>query len=541
MTALWGLPAMVALPLLGVGLVLSLKQPRHWTTVAALFTGLSAAQALSSAVGEGSGVSAALAVNAAISTVVLLGQPRRGLTQRDTLMPLVWVAASALVLRSDDARLLAVGWVAPPALVFFTLRRLSEREARARRVVGVYLLLGALLLVGAVALFAKAAADAGVEEPFRLSGWRAVPLSAQLAGLLFLLVAASVMARLGVPPLHGWLPTLSEALPPGTMLTLTSVQMSVHVMVQLALVPLPQAVPGAAPVVQTLGVAGVVYAAVMAASQHKLRRLIAYVVVAQSSALLVGLASGDLVSVSGALANAISVAITSRGLMLVAGTIEARVGPVDVRGLHGVSHPAPRLGVAALMLAFGAVGLPGSLGFVGEDLMLQGLMRERPLVAGVMVACTALVGIALLRAMLKTCFGPVQPWAATAPDLFPRERALVLLAVAVVLLGVWPQPLVQAHQHDVAALRGALASSDGAAPLDDGPPAPSSADACVVAEAARPALASEGVASRRWAPRRPLPGGRRRRRATGRLRRRRRTAPRRPGTPSTTSARRSRS
>ncbi|MEW5738863.1 MAG: proton-conducting transporter membrane subunit [Myxococcota bacterium] len=458
MTALWGLPAMVAVPLLGVGLVLALRQPRHWTGVAAFFAGASAAQALARAVGEDSGVSAALAVNSAIATVVLLGQPRRGLSQRDLLMPLVWVAASALVLESDDARLVALGWVAPPAVVFFTLRRLSEREGRARRVVAVYLMLGSLLLVAAVAVFAMAAANAGVAEPFRMSQWHAGLLSPGLAGLVFLLVAASVMARLGVPPLHSWLPTLSETLPAGTMLALTSVQMAVHVMVQLALVPLPLAVPQQALVVQGVGVAGVVYAAVMAASQHRLRRLIAYVVVAQSCALLVGLSTGELVSVSGALANAISVAITSRGLMLAAGTIEARVGPVDVRQFHGVSHPAPRLGAAALMLAFGAAGLPGSLGFVGEDLLLQGLVHQRPLVAGVLVGCTALVGIALLRAMLRTCFGPVQPWAATAPDLFPRERPLVLLAVAVVLLGVWPQPLVQAHQRDVAALQEAWTS-----------------------------------------------------------------------------------
>lgn len=453
MPLLWSLPAMVALPLLGVGVVLSLREPRRWTSVAALFATASASQALARAVGENSGVAAALAVNAVIATVVLLAQPRRGLTQRDALLPLVWVASSALVLEAQDARLIALGWVAPPLVTFFTLRRLSERESRARRLVAAYLLGGSLPLLAAVGLFAKAAHDAGAAQPFLVSAWSAAQLSPRLASVVFLLVAISVMVRLGVPPLHSWLPALSEMLPAGAMLALTSVQMAVHVMVRLGVAPLPTAVPQEALVVQALGVAGVVYAAVMAASQHRLRRLIAYVVVAQSSALLVGLSMGDLVSVSGALANAISVAITSRGLMLAASAIETRVGPVDLRQMSGVSHPAPRLGAAALMLGFGAVGLPGSLGFVGEDLLLQGLVHERPVIAAVMVACMALVGVALLRALLKTCFGPVQPWAATAPDLFPRERALLVLAVAVVLLGVWPRPLLRAHQADVQALQ----------------------------------------------------------------------------------------
>jgi NADH-quinone oxidoreductase subunit M len=257
------------------------------------------------------------------------------------------------------------------------------------------------------------------------------------------------MVRLGVPPLHSWLPTMSETLPAGTMLALTSVQMAVHVMVDWALVPLPAAVPAESALVTGVGLVGVVYASIVALSHSRLRRLVAFVTIAQSCALLVGLATGSQVGVSGAMTNALSVATTGRGLLLAVAAIESRTGLVDTRQLSGLAHTAPRLATVAILLALAMAGLPGSLGFVGEDLLLQSLLERHPVVAAILVACTALTSIALLRAVLKTCFGPAPAWVHGLPDLFPRERALVGLAVLLFLWGLFPAPWVSAHQSDI--------------------------------------------------------------------------------------------
>ncbi len=459
--------ASVVAPLIGAGVVRFVGAPRAWTFVGLTFATVAAAAALTRAFVEGSGVGAALAVNAIIAIVVLAAQPRRGATRRDVVLPLLWIASGALVMDATDARLVALGWVLPPLATWLSMRRTSAREARGRRLIGAYLVFGSLPLLVAIGLFAHAAGAAGEAQPFLVSSWRAAQLSPELARAVFSLVAVSVLVRLGVPPLHGWMAELGELLPAGQMLALTSVQMSVHVMVRMGIAPLPQALPSESGIVLGVGLAGALYGALMAASQHKLRRVVAYVAVAQSSALLVGIAMGDLVSVTGALANAISVAITSRGLMLAATTIEARVGMVDLRQMTGIAHPAPRLGAAMIMLGVAAVGLPGSLGFVGEDLLLQGLVHDRPLVAAAMVLAMALVGVALLRAVLRTCFGPVASWATTAPDLLPRERWLAAFGLAAALLGLWPGPLLRAHESDVLALRDAWGHID-AAPTEHG-------------------------------------------------------------------------
>lgn len=450
----WAVALVVALPLLGVLALLALRAPRAWTPVAAACAALETAVCLGwAASGEArAGVALALGVNAALALVVLASQPRRGLVKRDVAMPLVWLASGALVMLADDARLIALGWVTPPLAVALTLRGLSAREADARRLVVRWLVLGSLPLLVAIALVVAAGKAEHASTPWLVSSWRAAWLSPGLAGTVFLLVAGSVLVRLGVPPMHGWLPRLSEALPAGTMLSLTAVQMAVHVMVRLALAPLPEALPSERLVVLVVGAAGVVVGSLLAAAQHRLRRAVAFVAVAQSSALVMGLAVGELVGVSGALANAISVAITSRGMMLVAGAVEARVGPVDLRQLTGLSHSAPRLAAVAVMMALATVALPGSLGFVGEDLLLQSLVHDWPALAAVLVLSSAVTGIVLLRAVLKTCFGPAPAWGAAVPDLFPREKALLGLGLAVLVLGLWPDPLVRAHRADAEAL-----------------------------------------------------------------------------------------
>lgn len=448
----WSLLILVVVPLVGWATLFLNRSPARWGPVAAAAALAQFLLCLAMALMERSGAYSALAANAGITTVVLFAQPRRGLSRRDSALPLLWLSSGALVLIASDVRWLLLGWVVPPLAAWWTLNRLSERESRARKMVGGYLVLGCLPLLAAGGLFAFAAHRRGYAAPFALASWDASLLSPTLAGVIFMLVAVGVMFRLGVPPFHSWMPTVVESLPPGTALSLTGVQMAVHVMVRMALAPLPHALPSESAVIMGLGVIGMLYGTLMAASQQRLRRLVAFVAVAQSSALLVGLSLGDLVSVSGALANAISVALTSRGLMLATASIESRMGQVDLRQLSGVSQPAPRLGAVSLMLALAAVGIPGSLGFVGEDLLLQGLVHDHPAVAGLMVVCTAVLAIALLRGMLKTCFGPAPSWSSTVPDLLPRERVLVLLALGLLFLGVWPKPLVNAHRADAEAM-----------------------------------------------------------------------------------------
>jgi NADH-quinone oxidoreductase subunit M len=448
----WSLPALAGVPLVGAAALWLARSPRTWGAIAVGISTLFALQSLAWVLSGGPGVAVALVVNGAIAAATLLAQPLRGLERKDAQLPLVWLGANALTMVSQDARWVLLGWVLPSAWAFVTFSRYSTREMHARRLVGWYHLAGSVPLLVAVALFVHGARRAGVPEPFTVGNWAASHLTRAEAGAAFLLVSAAVMVKLGIPPLHTWLPALSETLPSSALLSLTGVPLAVHVMVRFALAPLPRALPSEAVVVTALGLVGLVYGAVLAVSQPRLRRLVAFVVVAQSSALLVGLSSGARVSVMGALTNALAVALGGHGLLLAAAAVEARIGAVDLRALHGVARPAPRLAAAMWLLALGALGMPGSLTFVGEDLLLQGLMRPHPVVASVMVGSTALLAVAVFRAVFRTSMGPTAAWNRTAPDLLPRERALLALALAAALSGVFPRPLITALEADADAL-----------------------------------------------------------------------------------------
>jgi NADH-quinone oxidoreductase subunit M len=230
------------------------------------------------------------------------------------------------------------------------------------------------------------------------------------------------------------------------------VQMAIHVMVRMGLMPLPDTLPHELSWLNMFGLFASVYAAVLAICQYRLRRLLALVAASQSAALFVGLASANLISLSGALTQAISVATTSKCLLLLTAAIETRIGVIDIRQMGGIARAAPRLTVVTILLALSAAGIPGSLGFVGEDLLLQGITDRNPIAAFFQILSTALCAIALIRAIMRTFFGTPPEWANSIPDLRGRESVLVGVAVIVIALGLFPQPLIDAYHSDVSAL-----------------------------------------------------------------------------------------
>ena len=196
--------------------------------------------------------------------------------------------------------------------------------------------------------------------------------------------------------------------------------------------------------------------AVLALSQNDLRRLLGYFWMSQQGFLLVGMAAWNTTSISGALLHAISSVFCRCGLLLIAGAIAARTGTTDIRLLGGLIGRAPRMATGFLLLSAAAVGFPGTLGFVSEDLLVQGLLHTHGLAAGGLLIVTALNGILLYRAFKRVFLGPPSPHAQLIggmEDFLPRERWVSVALVVLLLFGGFaPAPLLAVRKGVVSAL-----------------------------------------------------------------------------------------
>jgi NADH-quinone oxidoreductase subunit M len=167
-------------------------------------------------------------------------------------------------------------------------------------------------------------------------------------------------------------------------------------------------------------------------------------------------------SVQGALVQAVASGAAVSGLLLLVWALESRTGTADFRRFGGFGQVMPRMATVFFVFSAAAVGFPGSLMFVGEDLIVHGVLDEHPVVAAVVLISMASNGYMLIRAFSRIFLGPsMDARDALDPsllggrseslhDMLGRERA-VAAAFALVIIGggIHPQPLITLS-HDAA-------------------------------------------------------------------------------------------
>jgi NADH-quinone oxidoreductase subunit M len=282
---------------------------------------------------------------------------------------------------------------------------------------------GAFTLVVASAVTAAAAA--------------ALAAGAGLAA--FLLSAAAIALRTGVLPLHGGVASLCDRAP-----AVQTQQMSstiALVFLHLRFVDHVPEVAAWAPSLVRYGAIACILAAVTTLAQRDLRGFYRGTTTMHGGMLMAALGAAALGNFAAALLVAVTVGLALGGLGMIITSLEERVGPVQYRGPGGRAGAFPVLSACFIVFGGAGVGLPGTAGFVADDLLLHTLWLQSPASTVAVILSSALVAVATLIGYARTFLGPSTPSA--APDLALRERAVaVLLLALLVTLGIAPYVLL---------------------------------------------------------------------------------------------------
>jgi NADH-quinone oxidoreductase subunit M len=394
-----------------------------------------------------------LPMTAAMALALLLSIPRSDL-RGDTAAQILAVESALLAsFLSLDLGLLAVFWVASLVPLWRSVRRAGDHPLG----VVLSLTLGATIvsLVTAVVLLARDAAAAGVPSPLDLVALaRLDSPGGTIAGGLFLFAA---LLRMGIAPLHLWL-TAAAGRAPGYSAMLALITPLGSFGLARVVIPLyPDLCAQMSGPLVFLGGMTALYGALLAVGQSDLRRVVGYFWISQMGLVLTGLAALNASGVAGGLLQSMSSVVEVSGLMLIALEVEARAGTTDMRLLGGLVHRAPRMATAFLLLAFAAVGFPGTVSFVAEDLAIQGLLHEHELTAGVILVVTAINGITLFKAFKQTFLGAGSHHAKSLrafEDLRGWEYLAAIAMIGTLLVGGFmPQPLLAVRQGVVDTLK----------------------------------------------------------------------------------------
>lgn len=280
------------------------------------------------------------------------------------------------------------------------------------------------------------------------------------AGLVLLLVGVGI--REAVIPLHSWFPPFVQYAPMGLVVAFFAPQLGVYAHLELLRGELPQQL---AHIVAALGAVTAVVAAALGLAQTNAKRALAFLVMSQTGLVAFGLDTSSPVAQIGALLTWQVIGVATTGFAMTLAALEARRGNLSLRAPAGSFTRTPRMAVAFLFMGFASVGLPLTLGFVAEDLLVQGSVEEFPVLAFALIIATALNGVSVMRAFFMLFSGSAEHIGER--DLTRREAGALTVVMATLLAtGLFPartvrelERVTQAQEQTV----GAGSASPGAA------------------------------------------------------------------------------
>jgi NADH-quinone oxidoreductase subunit M len=193
-----------------------------------------------------------------------------------------------------------------------------------------------------------------------------------------------------------------------------------------------------------LSLVAIVYVGLVTLMQDDMKRLIAYSSIAHMGFVTLGFFIFNAQGIEGGLVQMVSHGFISGALFLCVGVLYDRLHSREIVAYGGVAHRMPVFASFLMLFALANTGLPGTSGFVGEFLVILGAYQVNVWYA--LLAATILVlGAAYTLWMYKrVIFGEVaNDNVAALDDVSSRETLfLALLAAAVLVLGLWPAPLL---------------------------------------------------------------------------------------------------
>jgi NADH-quinone oxidoreductase subunit M len=297
-----------------------------------------------------------------------------------------------------------------------------------RRIVAVYLGVSTLLFGVGVALLV----GPGVQNT-----------SIETAGMWLIVIAALV--RKGIVPLHAWVPEVFDHGRLGPAILFSAPQIGAYITVVLIV---PRASPDMLRLIAILALATAVYGAALALVQTSARRACGYLFMSQSALVMAGLDCTSVSALAGGLLVWLSAGLAFAGLARCVLVLEARRGRLDLSKYHGGYERMPVLAITFLAMGLACTGFPGTLGFVGQELLVDGAVDVFPVMGFAVVLASALTGLAVLRMYFSLFCGRLG--ALSHADLrlgLKRREALTFVALVIALIGfgVAPRPLVDSR------------------------------------------------------------------------------------------------
>ncbi len=321
----------------------------------------------------------------------------------------------------------------------------------------VYTLAGSLAMLGGIITLYLATGATS----FDLIGLQAAAggLAPALQLGIFLAMAFALAVKVPIVPFHTWLPDAHVEAPTAVSVLLAGVllKMGSYGFIRLGPQLLPEGFKAVSPVLAVLAVVSIVYGAAVALRQTDLKKLVAYSSVSHMGYVMLGIAAGTTAGILGAGVQMVSHGLIAGMAFLLVGALYERAHTREMQAFGGIVKVAPVLGGMLVLMAFASLGLPGMSGFIGEFMIVTGSFSAYQWISVIAATAVVLTAAYLLWMLRRVVFGRLNEERLEMPDMTATEAwAIMPLAAATLIIGIFPQTLAGVMQASVQAVVTAL-------------------------------------------------------------------------------------
>ena len=311
-----------------------------------------------------------------------------------------------------------------------------------------YTFLGSLLmLVALIYLYLQS------NGSFDILTWHQLPLAKPAQTLIFLAFLMAFAVKVPMWPVHTWLPDAHVEAPTGGSVVLAAIMLKLggYGFLRFSLPITPDASHDLSWLMIALSLTAVIYIGLVALVQADMKKLVAYSSIAHMGFVTLGFFMFGHMAVQGGVMQMISHGFVSGAMFLCIGVLYDRMHSREIADYGGVINTMPRFAALFVLFSLANAGLPATSGFIGEFMVILGAVKFNFWIG--MLAGTALIlGAAYSLWLVKrVVFGEISnPHVAALTDLTMREFfMLVVLAIAVLWMGIYPAPFTDAMQTSV--------------------------------------------------------------------------------------------
>lgn len=312
----------------------------------------------------------------------------------------------------------------------------------------VYTFLGSLLmLIGILYLYYKTP-----NHSFALTDFYALHLSVKEQGFIFWLFFIAFAIKMPIFPFHTWQPDTYEQSTTAVTMVLSAVlvKMGVFAIIRWMLPVFPLAVSSNATIVIVLSVIGMLYASLLAIKQDNIKKMIAYSSIVHIGLMCAAIFANNEIALKGVILQMFNHGINILGLWIVADAIDQKTGTIQFSQLGGLAQKQPVLAILFMIMALANVALPLTNAFIGEFLMFSGLFQYNMYASGIALLSIILAAVYTLNMMQKVFYGNTLQATENTTEISTNVQfALIVLAIGIIVLGVYPQPLIDLSKDTV--------------------------------------------------------------------------------------------